>query len=82
MFLTEEAAGPTVSSAPPQQLVTNTNINNNNNHNNNNNSKRVEESKDSTVDASNLPKGINRLSREYTTARVIMPIELVLTTEW
>ena len=81
MFLTEEAAGPTVSSAPPQQLVTNTNINNNNN-NNNNNSKRVEESKDSTVDASNLPKGINRLSREYTTARVIMPIELVLTTEW
>ena len=80
MFLTEEAAGPTVSSAPPQQLVTNTNINNNNN--NNNNSKRVEESKDSTVDASNLPKGINRLSREYTTARVIMPIELVLTTEW
>ena len=79
MFLTEEAAGPTVSSAPPQQLVTNTNINNNNN---NNNSKRVEESKDSTVDASNLPKGINRLSREYTTARVIMPIELVLTTEW
>ena len=79
MFLTEEAAGPTVSSAPPQQLVTNTNINNNNN---NNNSKRVEESKDSTVDASNLPKGINRLSREYNTARVIMPIELVLTTEW
>ena len=81
MFLTEEAAGPTVSSAPPQQLVTNTNINNNNN-NNNNNSKRVEESKDSTVDASNLPKGINRLSREYNTARVIMPIELVLTAEW
>ena len=81
MFLTEEAAGPTVSSAPPQQLVTNTNINNNNN-NNNNNSKRVEESKDSTVDASNLPKGINRLSREYNTTRVIMPIELVLTTEW
>ena len=79
MFLTEEAAGPTVSSAPPQQLVTNTNINNNNN---NNNSKRVEESKDSTVDASNLPKGINRLSREYNTARVIMPIELVLTAEW
>ena len=81
MFLTEEAAGPTVSSAPPQQLVTNTNINNNNN-NNNNNSKRVEESKDSTVDASNLPKGINRLSREYNTARVFMPIELVLTAEW
>ena len=81
MFLTEEAAGPTVRSAPPQQLVTNTNINNNNN-NNNNNSKRVEESKDSTVDASNLPKGINRLSREYNTARVIMPIELVLTAEW
>jgi hypothetical protein len=55
-FFTEET-GEEGGSNQPQQLATS-------NSNNNNNNKRVEENKDATVDASNLPKGINRLSRE------------------
>jgi hypothetical protein len=51
-----EDTGEEAGSNQPPQLATSNNINNNN--------KRVEENKDATVDASNLPKGINRLSRE------------------
>jgi hypothetical protein len=52
-FFTEDTGEETGSNQPPQLATSN-----------NNNNKRVEENKDATVDASNLPKGINRLSRE------------------
>jgi hypothetical protein len=55
-FFTEDTGEEAGSHQPPQLATSN--------NNNNNNNKRVEENKDATVDASNLPKGINRLSRE------------------
>jgi hypothetical protein len=57
-FFTEDTGEEAGSHQPPQLTTSN------NNNNNSSNNKRVEENKDATVDASNLPKGINRLSRE------------------
>jgi hypothetical protein len=52
----EDTGGPDGNSSEQQQQQTTAMKNNNN--------KRMDENKDATVDASNLPKGINRLSCE------------------